>query len=82
MLRPGARAWIATALGIAVYEFFAPDEELMSEAADRWIERQPIIARVTILTIGFLITAHVSNSIPRPEVLDVMSQHFWTRILT
>ncbi|MBB3752496.1 hypothetical protein FHT44_005008 [Mycolicibacterium sp. BK634] len=52
----------------------------MSEAADRWIERRPILARIAIIAIGLLLTAHVANVIPRPDRYDVMSQGFWQRI--
>ncbi|OBL08224.1 hypothetical protein A5646_12860 [Mycobacterium sp. 1245499.0] len=48
------------AAGIAVYEVAAPEGELLSEAADRYMLSHPWITRVVV----FSIAVHLCNMIP------------------
>lgn len=59
-LRPGDKAWIALGIGVATYEGLALPDELMSEAADRYMLRHPWLVRF----IAFALAAHVCNAIP------------------
>ncbi|MDG3012391.1 hypothetical protein G4X40_19815 [Rhodococcus sp. D2-41] len=56
----GARAWLILAASIVAYEIAAPDDQLLSEAADRAIVRRPILTRCAVA----LVAAHVANLIP------------------
>ena len=58
--RPADRAWITLAAGILTYEILAEDE-LLSEAVDRYRRRHPII---TQMVIGY-VAAHLLRIIPR-----------------
>jgi hypothetical protein len=53
---PSALAWGA----IVAYEIFAPEGQLLSEGADRAIERYP---RTVPLVIG-VVSLHLANAIP------------------
>lgn len=59
-LRPSDKAWLALAAGVAAWELYAPEGELLSEAADRWMLTHPWITRVCVATIA----AHLCNAIP------------------
>lgn len=60
-MRPADQAWIALAAGVLVYELAAHDGELLSEAADRYLARHPV------LTIGVVAATalHLLNITPR-----------------
>lgn len=60
MLRPGDKAWIALGAGVLVYELAALPEELMSEAADRYMLTHPWLVR----SAAFIVAAHVANFVP------------------
>ena len=55
----GDRAWVILGCGVVAYELVAADEELLSEAADRWMVRHPWLVRA----VAFLLAAHVANAI-------------------
>lgn len=59
-VRSSERAWIALGVGVAVYEIFARDGELLSHQVDRWLESHPIITTAVIS----LTAAHLLNWIP------------------
>lgn len=59
-LRPGDRAWLALGFGIVSYEALAVPNELLSEAADRYMLSRPWIVRA----VAFAVAAHVANAIP------------------
>lgn len=59
-MRPGDRAWIALGVGVGAYEVIAVEGELMSEAADRYMERHPWMVRA----VAFTLAAHVANCFP------------------
>lgn len=50
---------------------------LLSEGADRLIEKHPIAGRVLILCVGTIITLHLAN-VP-PERWDILAIRFWKR---
>ena len=56
----GEIAWAAMGLGIVAYEIVAPDDQLLSEAVDRFLLKHPHITRAAIV----LIAAHLLNLIP------------------
>ena len=58
-MRAGDRAWVILGCGVVAYELVAADEELLSEAADRWMLRHPWLVR----TVTFLLAAHIANAI-------------------
>jgi len=56
----GEMAWVAMTLGIIAYEIFAPENELLSEAVDRFLVSHPILTRVVVIAVA----AHLLNVIP------------------
>lgn len=56
-LRPSTIAWLALGVGVAAYDYLAPQGETMSEAVDRAIERHPI---ATIAAVG-AVALHLLN---------------------
>jgi len=54
------RAWTCMAIGIMAYELACPEGELLSEGADRAIERHPMLVPLTALVIA----GHVANLFP------------------
>lgn len=59
-IRPADRAWLALAIGVAGYEMFARDGELMSHSYDRWLVHRPVFTwAVTLIT-----AAHLLNLLP------------------
>lgn len=53
-MRPADKAWIALAVGVAAYELTAALRrwELLSEAADRYRRRNPILTHTTVLYLA------------------------------
>lgn len=51
-MRPADRAWLALAGGVVAWDFFAPDEETLSEGVDRYLERHPWLTRAVIMTVA------------------------------
>ncbi|AEJ92215.1 hypothetical protein OPTIMUS_159 [Mycobacterium phage Optimus] len=72
--------WLQIIADIVEYELCADQGQLLSEEADRWIERSPVLARGIILGVGAALTLHLANAIP-PK-WDVISKGFflWGRI--
>lgn len=58
-MRAGDRAWIILGVGVVAYEVSAAEGELMSEAADRWLEHHPWLVRAAV----FLLAAHIANAL-------------------
>lgn len=75
--------WMAIAADIIAYEVSVntPDDLLSSEA-DRWIERYPILARVGIIAVSAILTAHLANLHAQPSRTDIVSTEFflWRRL--
>lgn len=68
--------WFTLATDIVLYEVtHASDGELLSEACDRWIARNPVAARLSIVSAGALLTLHLANLID--SRYDPVSPHFW-----
>ena len=47
-MKHGDAAWATLALGVLLYEFFAPPGQLLSEACDRYRRRHPFITNAAI----------------------------------
>lgn len=60
-MRAGDRAWIALGIGVGAYELLCAEDELMSEAASRYMQRHPWLVRF----IAFTLAAHVCSAIPQ-----------------
>lgn len=56
----GEHAWVALAILIAVYEIFAPEGELLSEAVDRFLVRHPWLTRGVVAVVAL----HLLNLLP------------------
>ena len=69
----GSAAWAVMGLSIIVYNLKAKEGEMLSEQADRWIERHPVAARAAVGVVA----AHVANA--APQRLDPI--HFMFTIL-
>ncbi len=61
----GDYAWIAIGVGVLVYDLLAREDELLSEAADRYMGLHPWLWRAAVLATAL----HVTNAIP--EYLDI-----------
>ena len=72
-MRAGDRAWIALGVGVVAWELRCPEGELLSESADRMIERHPWLVRA----VAFALACHISNSVP--ERYDLIHQLFRLR---
>jgi len=59
-MRPGDKAWLVLAGGILVWDMIAPPGELLSEAADRYLETHPILTRAVIAVVAL----HLANILP------------------
>jgi len=74
-----AAKWVAIAADILAYEAeHIHDGELLSQACDRWIEAHPVAARICIIAVGTLLTAHLANLID-PQY-DPVAIRFWRRL--
>lgn len=70
--------WLKLSVFILAYEIrHSRDGKLLSEEADRWIAKRPILARAAIGFIGLALTAHVGNFLH--EDFDFISNGFWRR---
>ena len=74
-LTPASRAWAALVVGIVSWEVFAPPEQLLSDEASRLVKSHPIGARVAIICIGALLTAHLADLVD--DSCDPVSPNFW-----
>jgi hypothetical protein len=62
------RGWAAIGLGVLAYEMSCPQGELLSEGANRAIERHPLLVKAAI---GYT-ALHLMNALP--EQVDLFSQ--------
>lgn len=53
-------AWAGLGLGIVAYEIASPKGELLSEGADRAIEKHPVLTRLAIGAVAL----HLMNVLP------------------
>ncbi len=81
LMNDAAHKWLSLVVDIVFYEInHTEDGELLSEFCDRWINRNPIAARLTILSVGAALTLHLSNMLdPR---YDVIAKQFWVNALS
>lgn len=56
----GEKAWAILGLGVLGYELTAKEEQLLSEAVDRFILRHPWITRAVVVYLA----AHLLNLVP------------------
>lgn len=59
-MRHGDYAWTALAAGVLAYEAAAPEDELLSQAVDRYRKRHPFITEALI----FYIALHLLRALP------------------
>ena len=67
-MKPSDCAWLALTVGVAGYEVLARENELLSEAVDRYLEARPCVTRAVIITVA----AHLLNLLPTR--LDPLAQ--------
>lgn len=60
-MRCSDKAWLAIGAGVVVYEFAAPEGELLSEGVDRYLSRRPWTTRVVVAGLAL----HLLNLIPQ-----------------
>lgn len=71
--------WLQIFLDIVTYEFeHVSDGQLLSEGADRLVDKRPVLGRLLILGAGTALTLHLANVLSPPW--DVVSQEFWRRM--
>ena len=60
-IRPGDMAWLA----ITAYEVACPQDEMLSEAMDRYLKRHPRLRRIPLMeTFAFYVCLHCINWLP------------------
>jgi hypothetical protein len=59
-LAPGELAWATLGLGVIAYNSLTSEGQMLSEQADRWVDRHPVLTR----TIVGVVAAHVANAAP------------------
>jgi hypothetical protein len=67
-VRTSSKAWMALGVGVAAYDYLAPQGETMSEWVDSALERHPI---TTTLAVG-AVALHLLNVLP-PQI-DLIHQ--------
>ncbi len=60
-MRKSDQAWLALAGGVAAYDLIATDDELLSDAARRYFNSQPIATASMILMTGL----HLIGGLPQ-----------------
>lgn len=67
-----ARKWSALVVDVVAYEVAHwDDDQMLTHAAYRLIDRSPVAARIAILSAGALITAHLAKILdPRYDILS------------
>lgn len=55
------KAWGVLVAAIAVYEFIAPEDHLLSNAVDRWLEKHPVLTSYAVLSTAL----HLLNVMPQ-----------------
>jgi hypothetical protein len=60
----GERAWCALMAMIVGYELAAPDNQLLSHAVDRWLQKHPVLTYAAVAVTA----AHLVNLMP--EAVD------------
>lgn len=71
--------WLQLGAFIVGYEVLhSRDGRLLSEEADGWIVRRPVLARMVIGVVGLTLTAHVANLMPAKY--DIVASDFWGRL--
>lgn len=63
------RAWSALVIGTLAYELTCGEGQLMSEGADRFINKHPYMGRFAIAGLGLVITSHVANLVSEDKDL-------------
>jgi hypothetical protein len=72
------RMWFQLFLNILSHENeHWTDNQLLSQGADRLVEKHPIVGRLLILGAGMVITLHLANVLN--ERFDLMAASFWDR---
>jgi hypothetical protein len=70
------RMWFQLFLNVLSHENeHWTDNQLLSNAADRLVEKHPTVGRLLILGAGMVITLHLANVLD--ERFDIMAVHFW-----
>lgn len=67
------RAWACIALFVLLFNFTSPPGQTLSEGADVWIKRHPVLARLGLLAVAL----HVANLLPAG--VDVIHLFFTIR---
>lgn len=61
-------AWLALGWGVAVYDYAAPEGQMLSEGVDRALEKHPLL---TVAAVG-TVALHLLNVLP--ERIDPLHQ--------
>ena len=62
-LRPGDIAWIVLVAGVVLYEVCSPEDELLSDAADRYMYRRPWVTRLVVSSVALHLTNHLPDRV-------------------
>lgn len=60
-MRPGCRAWVALAAGVAAWDVFCPEGEQLTDAARRGVVAHPVLTTGAIAVTGL----HLANRLHR-----------------
>lgn len=53
------RTWAAIGAMVVAHEILCPPGELLSEEADKWVERHPVLFPL----VAFTVAAHITNAV-------------------
>jgi len=74
-MRPSNAAWAVLGASVAAYEYFAPQDELLSQAVDRALERP--VARFLVMGAIGATALHLLNVLPeRVDPLHQVAERF------
>lgn len=64
-MRPSEAAWGGLAAAIAAYEYFAPDDELMTDQAHRLLKHERKVVRYATRAVIGVTALHLLGLMPR-----------------
>ena len=67
--------WLLLAVDIVEWELTCGQGELLSDECHRVVDSHPAAARLVIIVVGSILTAHLSRTVPKR--FDLMSRSFW-----
>jgi hypothetical protein len=71
-MRPGARAWVALSLGVAVWDTICPKDEQLTDAAHRGMEDHPLLTTGVVAVTALHLTKRLPPRLDPFRLLGVL----------